>query len=115
MLRITPSARVPAVSRRDFIGRRVAVWRWRGLARWSLACRWRRAVRPSNGLAPDACPACALPAAPGAVCDSDVFDTVEVPSQRGECYRGGFRNSFFPSCHAANCALMSSWAAASDL
>ena len=56
---------------------------------------------------------CALPAAP--VYYSDVFDTVEVHSQRGECYRGGFRNSFFPSCHAANCALMSSWAAASDL
>jgi hypothetical protein len=47
--------------------------------------------------------------------ERDVLDTVELPSQRGKCYRGGFRNNFWPSCHAANCALMSSWATASDL
>jgi hypothetical protein len=35
---------------------------------------------------------------------------------RSRCgYCGGFRNSFRPSCQAANCALMSSWAAASVL
>jgi hypothetical protein len=43
--------------------------------------------------------------------DRDVFDKIEVPSQRGKCYRGGFRNNFWPSCHAANCALICSSAA----
>lgn len=31
------------------------------------------------------------------------------------CYRGCFRNSFWPSCHAANCALICSSATASVL
>lgn len=34
---------------------------------------------------------------------------------RCPCYRGGFTNNFWPSCHAANCALMCSSAAASVL
>jgi hypothetical protein len=31
------------------------------------------------------------------------------------CHCGGFGNNFWPSCHAANCALISSWAMASVL
>jgi hypothetical protein len=65
MLWITPSARVPAVSRRDFtrefIGRAWPSGAGEGLARCTVALRWRRAVRPSCGL--DAA-ALRLPAAP---------------------------------------------------
>ena len=38
-------------------------------------------------------------------------DAVALP----DSYRDGFRNSFRPSCHAANCTLMSSCATASVL
>ena len=58
------------------------------------------------------------PAAGGVLYDAPTASTlppVACPRRGDGSYRRGFRNSFWPSCHAANCALMSSWATASVL
>jgi hypothetical protein len=85
MLWITPSPRVPAVSRRDFGPDRTlategpadrGAWspmRWR---------RWRRAVRPSCGLNADACPV-AWPLPVRAAGPVGIAETTRIPQPNG--------------------------------